>query len=151
MQEERKPAEPGTQRGRSRQVISPRSLPTRLITDNSDRTKTHWLLTAPPRSQSHGRQPLMSLLRPQCSSWKQESRLTRVAESFSVGKEAFKAVTGSRFDLHVPFKGNKHTHTFGLVSLWGLSLRSCIPDSSSDVQKRSIFSYHALVAVSSGR
>lgn len=32
----KKPAEPGTQRGRSRPVISQRSLPTRVITDNTD-------------------------------------------------------------------------------------------------------------------
>lgn len=71
-------AEPGTPRGRR---------------------KTHWLLMAPPRSQSHGRQPFMSLLRPQCSSWKRESRVAPVLGSFSAAKEASEAVTGSHLVL----------------------------------------------------
>lgn len=107
---------------------------------NSACRETHWLLWAPPRSQSHGRQPFWSLLRPQCWSWKQQSSVTQLARPFQLLKKL------SEPKQEVSSCQPPHTHVWTCIVVGSFSdfmylLTRC--------QERSVFSHHTLVTVSS--
>ena len=72
---------------------------------------THWLFKAPPRSQSHGLQPSMSLLRPQCSGWKHTHKHTDVSLSRFLTYRLFNAGRGNYSGFFTPPYTLSHTHT----------------------------------------